>query len=119
MVRAVVRVVDAVLTGRCTLITSQVLLDELRRVVAYPKLARVFPDPHEIVRLVADIAEMSYPRRAVQAVSDEADNRILEAAVASGCDYIVTGDAGLLALGDFEGIPVVAPAVFSSLLPSG
>jgi putative PIN family toxin of toxin-antitoxin system len=39
------RIVDAVLVGRCTLITSAPLLDELRRVLAYPKLAAVFPEP--------------------------------------------------------------------------
>jgi putative PIN family toxin of toxin-antitoxin system len=110
------RIVDAALAGRCTLITSHALIDELRRVVLYPKLASVFSDPYEIVRLVEHIAEMSYPKRTVQVVSDEADNRVLEAAVEAACDYIVTGDNALLALVEFEGIAVVAPAKFAALL---
>jgi len=52
-------------------------------------------------------------------VSDDADNRVLEAAVAGGADFIVSGDAHLLDLGDFEGIPIVAPARFWSVLSAG
>lgn len=36
------RIVDAVLAGRCTLLSSTALLDKLQRVLAYPKLAAVF-----------------------------------------------------------------------------
>lgn len=110
------RIIDSVVVGRCTLVCSRLLLDELQRVLKYPKLAAVFPDPDATVRLVADMAEISYPDRSVQAVADEDDNRVLEAAVAAAADYIVTGNADLLALRNVEGIGIVAPAEFASLL---
>jgi predicted nucleic acid-binding protein len=45
-------------------------------------------------------------------VEDESDNRVLEAAVAAGADYIVSGDGHLLTLGVFQGIPILTPAEF-------
>jgi predicted nucleic acid-binding protein len=48
----------------------------------------------------------------VSAVSDEPDNRLLEAAIEGGADYLVSGDKGLLALGTFESIPILPPAEF-------
>ena len=38
-------IVDAVLAGELLLVSSPLLLSELERVLAYPKLAPVFPDP--------------------------------------------------------------------------
>jgi len=38
-------IVDLVLVGELLLVSSPPLLDELERVLAYPKLAAVFPDP--------------------------------------------------------------------------
>jgi uncharacterized protein len=45
-------------------------------------------------------------------VSDETDNRLLEAAVEGEADYVISGDKELLALGAFEGIPILSPAKF-------
>ena len=47
---------------------------------------------------------------------DSDDDRVLEAAQASHADYIVTGDSDRLTLGDFAGIPILAPADFLKLV---
>lgn len=52
------------------------------------------------------------PTRMLAVVGDESDNRVLEAAVEGAADYIVSGDDDLLALGSFQGIPVLPPAEF-------
>jgi predicted nucleic acid-binding protein len=49
-------------------------------------------------------------------VADPADNRVLEAAVEGGADYIVTGDRHLLDLKQHEGIEIVTPADFLAIL---
>ncbi len=87
-------VVDAVLAGHLTLITSPPLLDELTRVLRYPKLAGVFPDPDAIVNLIGTVAETVHPSTRLAVVTDEPDNRVLEAAATGRADAIVTGDAG-------------------------
>lgn len=56
------------------------------------------------------------PAERLSAASHEADNRVLEAAVAGEAGYIVTGDADLLALDPFRGIRVVTPAAFVTVL---
>jgi putative PIN family toxin of toxin-antitoxin system len=105
-------VIDAALDGRIVLITSPALLGELRRVLAYPKLASVIADPAGLANLVETISVLVEPRLAVSAVSDEPDNRLLEAAVEGDADYVISGDKALLALGAFEGIPILPPAEF-------
>jgi predicted nucleic acid-binding protein len=52
------------------------------------------------------------PDRVLAIVDDESDNRVLEAAAAASADCIVSGDADLLDLGSFEGIPIVTAAQF-------
>jgi putative PIN family toxin of toxin-antitoxin system len=57
------------------------------------------------------------PTRTIDAVpEDPDDNRVLECAVAAGSDYIVTGDAALLRLAEFEGIRIVRVADFMALI---
>lgn len=47
---------------------------------------------------------------------DSDDNRVLECALAAQAAYAVTGDGHLLALQEFEGIPILPPAGFLTLL---
>ncbi len=55
-----------------------------------------------------------YPKDTVIIVSDDPDNRILEAAVEGKCDFIVTGDKMLLKLGIYKGIKIVTAADFAA-----
>ncbi len=103
-------VIDAVLDGKIGLVTSQPLLDELARVLHYPKLAPMFPEPDRILLLIATIAETVRPARRLSVVTDEPDNRVLEAAEAGEVDVIVTGDHELRALEVFQGIDLLTPA---------
>jgi predicted nucleic acid-binding protein len=52
-------------------------------------------------------------------LKDEADNRILECAVAGNADFIVSGDRHLLSLKEFRDIPIVRAAEFLSRLEDG
>ncbi|MDA8358661.1 MAG: putative toxin-antitoxin system toxin component, PIN family, partial [Actinomycetota bacterium] len=85
--------VDAVPAGELMLVSRPPLLDELERVLAYPKLVHVFNDPAGVTALVRSIADVVEPTSTLAAVADEPDNRVLEAAVEAGVDAVVTGDA--------------------------
>jgi putative PIN family toxin of toxin-antitoxin system len=106
------RILDAALDGRLVLVTSPPLLAELRRVLCYPKLARVIAGAQQLVDLLEASSVVVLPTRALAVVSDESDNRVLEAAVEGAADYIVSGDDHLLALGTFQRMPVLAPGEF-------
>jgi predicted nucleic acid-binding protein len=60
------------------------------------------------------------PRRLLEAVldvcRDSEDHIILECAVQSHADFIVTGDKDLLVLKEFLGTRIVAPADFLSII---
>lgn len=110
------RVVDAAVSGRFLLVTSEALLEELRRVLRYPKVRKPFPNPEAIVNLLRQIAIVVDPTPRLSLLEDDADNRVLEAAEARA-DVIVTGDRRLLRLGpDFQGVRLLAPKGFLALL---
>jgi len=105
-------ILDAVLDGQFVLVTSPPLLAELRRVLAYPKLAKVIDGAAQLADLVEASSVVVMPTRVLAVVNDESDNRVVEAAVEGATDYIVSGDVDLLDLGSFDGIPVMRPVEF-------
>jgi putative PIN family toxin of toxin-antitoxin system len=105
-------ILDAVSDGRIVLVTSPPLLAELRRVLGYPKLAKVIRGGVQLADLVAASGVVVDPSDVLAVVSDESDNRVLEAAVEGAADYIVSGDVHLLELGSFRSIPIMRPAAF-------
>ena len=62
---------------------------------------------------IGDFTVLVHPRQPVSVVrEDEADNRILECALAAGADAIVTGDHHLLELRRFGGVRIATPREF-------
>jgi uncharacterized protein len=49
---------------------------------------------------------------------DPEDDSVLAAAALGHVDYLITGDKGLLALKEHEGVPIVSPREFLQLLQS-
>jgi uncharacterized protein len=105
-------IVEAVLADELVLVTSPPLLAELRRVLAYPKLAKAIPEGPRLADLIEMSSVVVEPVSVFAAADDESDNRILEAAVDGAADYIVSGDEHLLTLGTFQGIPILTPGEF-------
>ncbi len=78
--------------GRFSLVTSAAVRDEV---------SRTLEKPYFRVEGVATHPE---------------DDRVLEAAVSAGVDYLVTGDRGLQRLGEYLGIPILDPRAFREIL---
>jgi uncharacterized protein len=69
------------------------------------------------IKLLAKAAEIVVPRIRLQVITDdEADNRILECAVAGKADLVVSGDQHLRRLKFFQGIGIVRPIDFLRIL---
>jgi putative PIN family toxin of toxin-antitoxin system len=114
------RIVDAILDGRFILVSSEPLLEELERVIHYPKLARVFAKATYFAELLRDIALMVQPLQQIRVLPDDPDNRLLEAAVTAQADVIVSGDDDILGLGaEFQGIRLMSPAGFIAHIEKG
>jgi putative PIN family toxin of toxin-antitoxin system len=56
---------------------------------------------------------------AIHACRDPDDDRILAAAVDGDCSHLVTGDADLLALKQFNDISIVTPREFGEIISRG
>jgi putative PIN family toxin of toxin-antitoxin system len=56
---------------------------------------------------ITDLAEIVAPTRRLRVVKDDADNRIIECAVAGRAELVVTGDKALLELGTYRKIRLV------------
>lgn len=103
------QIVSAWLDGGIDIVVSEALLDEFKRVTRYPKIqqrldgagfsSEDIEDFAEILRLkviAIDAGEVALPIES----PDANDRHVLVALIASGADYLVTGDkAHLLSLG--------------------
>ena len=109
------RILRACRAGRFDLITSPRLLEELTRIVTYPKLRVIAKHPElpEILKWLHAAEHLVYPKKTVGIITvDPPDNRILECAVEGRADLIVSGNRHLLRLKLYEGIPIVRPIDF-------
>lgn len=92
-------------------ITSPVLISELLDVLSkkfsYPEAKLIL-----IEQIVTKSFVMVYPTKHIDILTDQADNRVHEAATAGKCVSIITGDRGLLNLGVHEGIQIMTSAAF-------
>lgn len=105
--------------GDYALLTSHVMLEELDRVLQYPRLHRYY-DAETRVRFVALVAALSeivdVPEAVPRICRDPDDDWIIACAVAGDADVIVSGDRDLLDLGQVGRIPVLSARQFLALL---
>src|SRR5208283_632263 len=111
------KIVRLVYVGDLTLLLSPAILDELQRVLSYPKIKKLHRrTPEEIerfLRTLDKIAVMTPGLLGVSAIAnDPSGNIYLACAVEGSADFIVSGDHHLTDLKTFRGIPIVNPAIF-------
>jgi hypothetical protein len=114
-------IVKAWMTHSFVWVASLPLLNELERTLLSPRIRRYMywdeGETAEFLRTVRQTVEVISPDHRIDVITaDPADNRLPEATVAAGADYIVSGDQHLLGLRSYEGIPIVTPARFVAVL---
>jgi hypothetical protein len=99
------------LEGNFTLITSISQLEELKRVIRYPKLQKFLSPTEGDTLLEALQHKASLVEEILPCISyspDPTDNLILATAIAGQADYLVTGDKrDLLILGTVETVRII------------
>lgn len=102
-----------VVEQRGTFLKSAVTELQLFEVVARPHLAALIEQASlDRIRKLMAAAELVTITERIAACRDVTDDKFLELAVNGKADLIVSGDADLLALDPFRGIPIIAPATF-------
>jgi len=102
--------------GEFTLITSSIQIEELRRVLNYPKIRKRIP-PSKASSILNNICHANVMKSLpdVKAeLHDENDIFLLQMALASNANYLVTGDsrAGLLQMERFFETAILTPSDF-------
>ncbi|HKP52746.1 MAG TPA: putative toxin-antitoxin system toxin component, PIN family [Chloroflexia bacterium] len=115
------RIIEQWVSGAFELVISEDILAEYQRALGYEHIRkRRIAIPDEISTLLSKIKEVGtfvVPDDALDVISrDPDDNKFLECAIAGGADYIVSGDAHLLNVGQYEGIQILSPATFLTML---
>jgi putative PIN family toxin of toxin-antitoxin system len=100
-----------------TIYISQDILLEISKVLLYPKIAAILQKANvtqkEMLRTIEVNATIVKPKLKLQIITeDREDNKILECALASNADIIVSGDKHLLKLGKFRKPRIQTPREF-------
>ncbi len=106
-------VMEMVLDGVLELCLSAQILSEFYRVVKYPKFGFAEEEIDGYVGRLLHNAIIVTPTEEIDAVlEDPDDDKIIECAVASKSNYIISGDKHLLRLGEYEGIKIIRAVDF-------
>lgn len=107
---------DLALLFAFTLIVSQALLDELDEKLR-GKFKLSGDEAMAIRAKITGVAEIVKPDITLDVIRDDPDdNRVLECAVASRADYIVSGDRHLRDLKDYTGTPILTVRQFQDII---
>ena len=99
---------ELILEGELKLGMSQSIMNELYSVLARPK----FDFPASWLDLT-----MSEMKAIADVISEDPDdNRIIECAISSGADFLISSEKHLLNLEMYRGIPICDPATFLNII---
>lgn len=106
--------------GVFDLVVSPEIMAEYDRVLREPKIRKVHGksdgEIDDVVRRINEAAVRADPEQRITVIdADPDDDKFIECAVAGGAGYIVTGEKHLLALGSYQRIQIIPPAVFVKL----
>lgn len=115
------KVLDLWRAERFQVVLSAAILDEIGRVLRYPRVAVYHRWSEERLRLwLEDFAHLALMTPGTLSLAiiqeDPPDNRYLECAVEGVAAYLVSGDRLLLSLGTYRGIQIISPRVFLEVL---
>ena len=115
------RLVDAAQEGLVHFVTSQALIDELKRVLARPKFAarmkHVGVTADTLLATYSANAELVVPANIPPTVlTDPDDDTVLAAALGGQAMLIISGDRDLLDLKRFHDIPIVTVGAALALI---
>jgi putative PIN family toxin of toxin-antitoxin system len=107
------KLLQKVIDGKVILFISNEQFEELAKVLDYPKFNFSEEEKARFKALTSGVAVLVRPTRKLDIIKkDPSDNLILECALVSNADFIVSGDKHLLVLATFKGAKIVSAAHF-------
>jgi putative PIN family toxin of toxin-antitoxin system len=109
---------DLYIERKIELCISESLIAEYFEVLKRDKFSR-FPDfiamANWVLKDVNEHATLFYPKQKINIIKDAADNMLLELAVESGADYLVTGNTNDFTMSFYEKTKIVSPREYWEL----
>lgn len=115
------QILDAWRAEHFALLASPPILEEVARVLDYPRIARLHRWPRgKVEQFIVELGAVAIltPGEITLNVvrNDPDDNRYLECAVEGDADYVVSGDRDLLDIHVHQGIRILSPQAFLQAL---
>lgn len=108
------QITQSVIKRQLMAITSPILINELLEVLA---VKFFYPQPilDLVEKKIKKYFQVVRPVKKIKILLDDPDNRVLEAAMAGNCQFIITGDKELLKLRSYRQIQIITPDKFLQL----
>lgn len=98
------------------------LLKEIVKTLSYPKISKKYGVSKDMIRdtvlALREHGVLISPRDTVKLLGDEMDNHLLALASEGKADFLVTGDAEIVDLGQINSTKIVSPKQFLGILKS-
>ncbi len=109
------QILNYVFENKIRLFTSPSIIEELERVLSYPRLMKRHGlEKEELKEFTFDllsIMSLVEEEETIEVImEDPSDNKYLSCAFNTKADFIVSGDVHLLNLKEYGGIPIITPA---------
>jgi putative PIN family toxin of toxin-antitoxin system len=106
-------ILDLAVKGLIEIAVSDDILEEIKAVLEGHKFRFPAKSVYAIITEIDNLADLVEPKEGIDTILDDPeDNRVLECAVESGANGIVSGDPHLLALRSFGKIKIMNPDEF-------
>ena len=101
------KAISRIIEGQDELVISPDIIKEVMSVLS-SKFGREREALSHVAVILLELGELVKPVQQVRVLRDEPDNRILECAVFSNADLIVTGDKEMLRLKEYMGVKIAS-----------
>lgn len=113
------KIVDMCMEGILENHTSIDILSEVEKVLSYQKFNLNNEEINKLLKIYFSLSRLvSIKVKSEIKSRDPADNKILECAITSEVDYIISGDQDLLVLKEVEGIRIMKSRDFLEMISS-
>ncbi len=110
------QLLEKCIDGEFELIISSNQLDELMRVMDYPKFAFTEEQKLTLLGIITAISTVVHISNTLHIIKEDPDdNIILETAIGGDAEYIITGDPHLLQLKKFSKVNIMTGAEFLAM----
>ena len=93
------------------------ILNELKRVVSYPKLKFSDQLQNRILEFVFFYSEVIEPTEHISHITkDPEDNKFLECAIAARAEFLISGDSHLISIAEYRAVKIVDAATLLNII---